>query len=134
MLYSFDIFDTIITRNTATPDGIFALMQYELQHDSGYACLDEYIKNNFYIIRTNSEKLARENFCRRGIEEITLQQVYMCMATTGRISARDAELLMELELRVEWDNIIGISANIDIIHKLLDQGERVVFLSDMYLL
>lgn len=133
MLYSFDIFDTIITRNTATPDGIFALMQYELQHDSGYACLDEYIKNNFYIIRTNSEKLARENFCRRGIEEITLQQIYMCMATTGRISARDAELLMELELRIEWDNIIAISANIDKVHNLLDKGERIILISDMYL-
>lgn len=133
MLYSFDIFDTIITRNTATPEGIFALMQYELQHDSKYACFDEYIKNNFYVLRTNSERLARENFCRRGVEEITLQQIYMCMATTGRINDHDTELLMDLELRVEWDNIIGISANIDIIHKLLDKGGRVVFLSDMYL-
>ena len=27
MLYSYDIFDTILTRRTATPHGIFALMQ-----------------------------------------------------------------------------------------------------------
>ena len=49
MLYSFDIFDTIITRNTATPDGIFALMQYDLQHNRKYVAIDKYIKDNFYI-------------------------------------------------------------------------------------
>ena len=30
-LYSFDIYDTLITRKTATPEGIFALMQKQLE-------------------------------------------------------------------------------------------------------
>lgn len=62
MLYSFDVFDTIITRNTATPDGIFALMQYDLKYDSKYIHLDEYIKNNFYVLRGNAGRLVREIF------------------------------------------------------------------------
>lgn len=133
MLYSFDIFDTLITRNTATPDGIFALMQYELQHNSKYAAIDKYIKDNFYILRENAENLARENFCRRNIEEITLSQVYMCMSTTGLISVHDTALLIELELHTEWENVIGISNTIDKIHRLLSKGKRILLLSDMYL-
>lgn len=30
MIYSFDVFDTLITRRTAVPEGIFAIMQSDL--------------------------------------------------------------------------------------------------------
>ena len=37
MLYSFDVFDTIITRKTAKPTGIFKIMQKELETDEVYS-------------------------------------------------------------------------------------------------
>ena len=38
-LYSFDIYDTLITRKTATPEGIFALMQKQLEENLACLCL-----------------------------------------------------------------------------------------------
>lgn len=34
-MYSFDVFDTLITRRTALPQGIFALMGAELREKGG---------------------------------------------------------------------------------------------------
>ena len=51
ILYSFDIFDTLITRTTATPCGIFSIMEKHLLQDSEYANFPEIVKQNFFIIR-----------------------------------------------------------------------------------
>ena len=47
-LYSFDIFDTLITRRTFTPFGIFAIMQKKLNEDLQYQSIPSILKNNFY--------------------------------------------------------------------------------------
>ena len=57
MLYSYDIFDTILTRKTATPHGIFALMQQRLRENPGN--LPEEVTNGFYELRIQGERLAR---------------------------------------------------------------------------
>ena len=50
-LYSFDVFDTLITRRTATPTGIFALIQRELNIKPEFNNLPSYIKKDFFQIR-----------------------------------------------------------------------------------
>lgn len=47
-IYSFDIFDTLITRATATPEGVFALMQQRLMSDAGSDPIDSHIRENFF--------------------------------------------------------------------------------------
>ena len=47
-LYSFDIFDTIITRKVAKPNGIFALMQNIIRSDLKYSDLPNDVKTNFF--------------------------------------------------------------------------------------
>lgn len=44
---SFDVFDTLITRKTATPKGIFKIMQEVLKSNNKYTNLPEFIKDNF---------------------------------------------------------------------------------------
>ena len=60
-LYSFDVFDTLITRKTAIPTGIFALMQKELETNEKYETIPLYLRNNFYNIRINSEIYLRNS-------------------------------------------------------------------------
>ncbi len=132
-MYSFDVYDTLITRNTATPQGIFAIMQEELALRSELYSLPEYIVTNFYELRIHSENLARLNNESNGIEEVSLEDIYCAMAMTGCVSAEDQKLLCELERRTEIDNTIAIEENIDKVKKLISQGEEVILISDMYL-
>ena len=59
MLYSFDVFDTVITRKTATPQGIWKMMQRELLRERAYADIPEYVRKNFYDLRIRIERLVR---------------------------------------------------------------------------
>lgn len=47
-MYSFDVFDTLITRTTALPNGIFALMQSRMAQERALHGLDDYVIDNFF--------------------------------------------------------------------------------------
>lgn len=132
-MYSFDVFDTLITRRTATPFGIFALMQVRLNTDEQYKDLSVYIKNNFYYLRVNAVELARANYQSNGIEDVTLEQIYEAIALTGCLSNQEKKILLSLELAIECANAVGIEKNISMVKKLLQAGEKVILISDMYL-
>jgi len=53
-MYSFDVFDTVITRNTATPGGIFVLVEDELLKNSLYADIPTRYRENFFILCRNA--------------------------------------------------------------------------------
>lgn len=132
-MFTFDVFDTLITRTTATPTGIFALMQLRLMQDEAYAELPAYIKRNFYHLRIQAEKLTRHCYGTQEIEDVTIEQIYEAMATTGSLSSDEIKCLLELERATEYENIIGIRENIEKVKRLVAEGERVAFISDMYL-
>lgn len=133
MFYSFDVFDTIITRKTATPLGIFKLMQEQLLNDSFYDDISGNVKSNFYGLRIKIEKLVRVSHCYNGVQDVTLSQIYEGFVKTGYITGEQAGPLADLELHTEMDNILGIQENIDKIKELLKEGNRVALISDMYL-
>lgn len=133
MLYTFDVFDTLITRNTATPRGIFVLMRHTLLRDIRYEGIDGYIKENFWSLRIHAEELARLHYQRDGIEDVTLDQIYEAMGTIGCITPEEQALLAALERETECANVIGIQANIDKVKALLASNQKIVLISDMYL-
>lgn len=133
MLYSFDLFDTLITRKTASPRGIFAFMQEELWSKYEKGTWDDYLLRNFYQLRYQSEKLARDSNHNQGIEEITLDDIYRAMALCGCLDEAQIRELCLLEQRIELDNVVGIAENIERVKKLYQNGERVILISDMYL-
>ena len=132
-MYSFDIFDTLITRTTATPQGIFALMSDKLRRERESSGLDDYIIENFYELRMHSEEFARQVARHRQIEEVTLIDIYEAMATTGCLNQDQIAYLCRLEQETELANTVGVSANITRLKSILQEGERVVLISDMYL-
>ncbi len=129
-MYSFDVFDTLITRSTATPKGIFMLMQDQIKGSREYP---PFLKDNFYELRVESEKLAKEHAVREGKQEITLGDIYKALATNGCITEEQQEELKNLEIETEYNNVLAITKNVDLLKQLVSRGERVVLISDMYL-
>lgn len=133
-MHTFDVFDTLITRKTATPEGIFALIQKKLQKNEEHLGFSDYIKNNFYHLRINAEILARHTYCAVGeAEDVTLEQIYEAMSMTGSLAEEEVQKLISLEKETEYENVIGIYVNINKINQLIASGEHVVLISDMYL-
>lgn len=129
--YSYDIFDTILTRKTANPEGIFSLMQNKLKNLGNYYPVE--VRKNFFELRIQSERLARKFYCRDEKEDITLLQIYHAMNTTGLLSENMIESLMKLEFETELENVIPILPIVSEIQEHLNRNESVIFISDMYL-
>ncbi len=132
-MYSFDVFDTLITRNTANPKGIFALMEHRLQKERDINGLEDYVIDNFFELRIQSENLIRKSSSIQQIEEVTLRDIYTAMSVCGCMNEKQIEYLCQLEKETEIANVAGISENIQRLKELLKQGERVILVSDMYL-
>lgn len=132
-LYSFDVFDTLIARRTATPEGIFALMQQKLAEPEHACRYPERIVHNFYLLRIEAEKVARNTYITEKVKDITLRQIYECFLRMEDLSEAQVQELMVLEAAVESENILPIPENIEKVRILKEAGERVVLISNMYL-
>lgn len=133
ILTSYDIFDTVITRRTATPQGIFAIMQNHLCCDVTYSDIPNDVRENFFELRVSAEKLARYAYCKDGKEEITHKEIYDALNTTRELTEEMINKLLDLEVMIELENVIGIDKTIEDILSLISNGKRIVFISDMYL-
>ena len=129
-MYSFDIFDTLITRCTAEPKGIFVLMQERIQKTGEYI---PYLAENFYELRVGAEGLARRHASEVGRYEIRLDDIYHALSTTACISEAQQNQLKKLEVETEYNSVFGLFENINLLKKLKARGEQVVLISDMYL-
>lgn len=132
MVYTFDIFDTLITRTTADPTGIFVIMQRHLSEQDDYREIPLHLKKNFCDFRTNAEVEARIWARQAGREDVTLDRIYAAMAYMNHMSERAVARLMDLELAVELENCIPIRENIEKLKELRREHD-VYLLSDMYL-
>lgn len=129
-MFSFDIFDTLITRCTAAPKGIFMLMQEFIIRTGQYG---PFLADNFYELRIGSEKLARVHAVSEGKKEITLEDIYKALSTTACITEKQQKELKSLEIETERKCVLGIAKNIGFLKQLINRGEHVALISDMYL-
>jgi HAD superfamily hydrolase (TIGR01549 family) len=127
-LYSFDIFDTLITRTTGRPDGIFYFMQDALLKDS-HTTVSSFVKENFYDIRRQTEANLR-NFL--NVQEILLDDIYRLIGINNQLSNAQINYLKGLEINTEIKNSIGIQVNIDQVKTLIQNNKKVILISDMY--
>lgn len=126
-VYSFDIFDTLITRRTATPKGIFAVMQETLQSRS--AAYPTQLVEDFYWVRIAAEELSRRY---AKSEEITLIEIYKSLGQIISLSERQIHSLVSLEIETESDYVALIPHNVGWLESLKAGGARVVLISDTY--
>jgi len=110
---SFDVFDTLIQRETLVPEDVFARVEVEAR-DRGLPV------QGFGDVRVKS--FASDIY---GIYRI-VQEHY-------GLTDEQRDALMELELKVEREAIIPRIPVRDVFQSALDTGKRVFLVSDMYL-
>lgn len=130
--YSFDIFDTLFTRRTAVPVGIFKIMQYKLGKESD--CPD-FIADNFFTLRTETELYLRKNrFNLFGAEDVTLDEIYDSLNSNYNLGSELTDKIKNLEIQLEINNVVPLRKNIELYKKLKsDKNNNVILISDMYL-
>ena len=128
MIYSFDIFDTVIGRRVQKPADIFHLVSARLLERHPEIPRD--IAENFHDLRRKAESEARRM---AAAEDINFDDIYDMLAKTCSLTKEQRDFLQRFELRLELENTRPIHSNVKQIHDLLQQGERVIFISDMYL-
>lgn len=129
-MYSFDIFDTLISRVTAEPYGVFLVMQERLKNKNNEGKYSEYLINNFALLRSKAEKNAWK-FKNENV--VSLEDIYYIFAEMTCLSKENIKELMTLELQTEMDCAVGIEENIRKVRDFYQRNEHVILISDMYL-
>lgn len=132
MLYSFDIFDTILARKVRSPRGIFSLVQDKLikEHLSDVPFC---VVNNYFENRVIAEEQARAALVNDVCQEVTFDEIYDVFQRINQTSDVQTQLIKDIEIEIELDNIIPIESTVSEIKRLQKNGEHIVFISDMYL-
>lgn len=131
-LISFDIFDTIISRQVVTPDAIFKLMQDRLCCSQEFVSFSNVLKNNFFEIRKSAEKYVSENLRINDDRLANFDDIYNFISTNYNLTQDQCMELKELEITIEKSNIIPIYKNINKLKQFYDSGATVILISDMY--
>lgn len=136
-LYSFDVFDTVIHRRGVLPRSIFLAMRDRLLLEG--AQWPAYFAHRFEEIRAQAEHSSREAKRKdprrqaRKDFEISLDEIYETIAHVYPISTEQAMQLKEWEIELELQDVVSNPAMVERVVALRDAGEKVVFVSDMYL-
>jgi predicted HAD superfamily hydrolase len=126
--YSFDVFDTAITRNVSYPIDLFVLLTEKLLHidiESPQGFLDHFSK-----IRILSEQKARKSKISR---EVTLDEIYDCMSREYHLSPKIVDRLKTEEIQAEYESMQPIDYTKTIIDQVRRKGLRPIFISDTYM-
>lgn len=136
-LYSFDIFDTLICRNTDWARGIFYYVKKKME--LSHLEFPGFLVANYPSIRMSCESNVRERkkkdpTLKKTKEfEITLHEIYDRIQELYLLSDEQIKLLKTWEIEGEIENTTPIRERIDFLRELVEKGEKVVLISDMYL-
>lgn len=136
-LYSFDIFDTLICRNTDLPEGIFYYVQHKMQ--KSHYDFPTYMIEKFKEVRMSCENNVRERKRKNPLLlqskefEISLHEIYQRIQEIYHLTDEQVSMLEHWEIEAEIENTAPINDRVEYVHQLVKQGEKVVLISDMYL-
>lgn len=123
---SFDIFDTLLTRNTVEPKDVFIVAREMFNQESQYVYMDDFMNN-----RIEAEKQARIKHS--DLADITLNQIYECFGEMYSYSKEYCSELMRYELLAE-EKLLRIDPSVmEIYRYALLIKKAIVIVSDMYL-
>lgn len=117
---SFDIFDTLVKRDVASPDDIFVLVQKK------YNLRTEKQIEGFWQERKKAEKQAR---VKSKEKEITLDEIYEQLPYPYEIR----EILKSVEIDLEESICTGNIPIVEVYNQLIKNGKKIYLISDMYL-
>lgn len=123
---SFDVFDTCLLRKLQAPTDLFWLMNQEAKALVG----DEF---HFAPSRIWCERVKRRLLEREGIADVTLDEIYECLATYYRLDTSTVEQLKQLELEYESKFLCANELIKPMVEAVVASGKQLVYTSDMYL-
>lgn len=131
-LYSFDVFDTCITRKVAQPTDLF--FDIPEQASLGKTEFSEKQILEAYRLRVEAEKEARAQ--NRFKQDILLKDIYKIFHPRF-INLTGLEIsfqrLMDIECQLEINSTKAILATLRKVQSLHQTGSRIIYVSDMYL-
>ena len=136
-LYSFDIFDTLISRKVLMPIGIHYYVKEQMEKSD--LNFPNYLVKNYPKIRQDSELNVREYYVRTKIErnslkvEIQFDEIFERIKCVYNLTDQQINFLKEQELKIELENVIPLTDRINEVKELIKKGEEVILVSDMYL-
>lgn len=115
IIYSFDVFDTVLTRKVATPRDVF------------YAFLNE----SQIELRLQAERDARKISI---YKDVTLEEIwtFACMNFPDAFPF-EVSSYVDTEMKAEWDCVYGVPEILDKIDEVRKAGYKILYVSDMYL-
>lgn len=113
-LISFDIFDTLLLRPYVTPESLWDHLG------------DIYNVANFRNIRWWAFLDAREKYCKDGIDEVTIDQIY-------EFIPEEYKFLQEKEMELEFKVLQQNYEMKQVVDFAIASGKKVIAVSDMYL-
>lgn len=128
MTYSFDVFDTCIVRTLARPVDVFYLLAEQVLAQRAAPYGQEEIFE-LASLRVAAEKAAHRASFK---QEITLADIYNEMPELSRWGV-DARQMQEAEMGLELSLMRPVASTRARVAALKAAGERVIYISDMYL-
>lgn len=127
---SFDVFDTLVLRPFYYPTDLFSYLSFDFNK---LAKSDSYVY--FEQIRTDAEKLCRKKLQANGsgAEDITLGDIYACLAETYGLGKALADEMQALELKAEKRFCYARKTAKELYGLAKYLGKKVIAVSDMYL-
>ena len=123
MLYSYDIFDTVLYRFVPKSVDVFRVMEQK-----------ESVVDLWTISTPFSECRRKSEFWLRRMKntEITIDDIYNRLYTATKIDKQALEKIRQIELETEKELSFLNTAIVDEIKSHIAAGERVILISDMY--
>lgn len=125
-VHSFDVFDTCLVRTFARPEDLFIELARRLLPST--ATFEEI--TDFARQREQAESAARRAASR---EDITLAEIYQHFAPTLVALGISPQIAQATEVTLEISCVRRVGAIQQRIAQLRRQGQRIIFISDMYL-
>lgn len=126
-IYSYDIFDTVLVRSCGSAYVVFDILAAECLPGAPVTQLMD-----FALERREGELRARQRFVKDGCEDVTIEQIYCC-CDFSTWTDMPKEEIMRRELQIERDVLVPVSSIRDEIEGHRKDGDKIVFISDMYL-
>lgn len=127
MVYSFDVFDTCIVRTWARPTDLFYFLAETLLQKTGQPYGREEV-GELAALRVAAERRAHRKTAK---QDVNLEDIYDELELTGWGFSKGE--MREAEVRLELSSMRPVMPIRSRTQALRAAGERVVFISDMYL-
>ena len=121
-IITFDIFDTLITRQVLKPTDIFLFVEEQVKNEKNFG-------NGFCKHRIKSEQIAYELYN----DKVNLLDIYNILEKEYNYTKYQCNILMNLEIEIEKELIIPRQDMLLLFNKLHQYNKHIILVSDMYL-